>query len=783
MNPATPTDSLQKRLGDFVLDPVPLGRDWLKTVYAAGNLAAENNGWPQRVAVCIPDAQDEEARTLLDHELRAVRTLKYPGVAREFGVIEAEGCLLAVMELVEGESLDSMIERRGPLPLDEAIGIAAQAGAALDYAHQGLAVHRDIRPSNIIVQPDGTVKILGFGLTRLMKHSRSVRTGTASYMAPEQFGDGAGFSADLWGMAVTFFKSLTGALPFTAANEEALQQRILYELPDLMPLETGAFDARLPRVIAKALEKDLDKRYRSAAEFVADLRTVARHAAMVDHVEGRIEVHLRAHFPLLILQTHEEERALASLLRVREAMSAKKDINLYVWSATLGLRDREGKEVAPQTVGDPVQALEHVFHGPAEAIYVFLDMHRHFTPVIVRLIRDAIWTVKHMRKSLVFVGASASIPEDLSSDATLFFYPPPDMAEMERLVDEVAIAEGQPSPDGKIRDTLARALLGLTWREAERVLRRGIAKRGALDAGCAAGVLDEKEQAVRKDGILEFCRPRVGFADVGGLESLKNWFTQRRQAFDPAGLRFGLRPPRGVVLAGVPGCGKSLTAKALAADWEVPLLRLDLGKVYGSLLGESEERLRRALATAEAVSPCVLWIDELEKAFSGLGNVRDSGVARRLFGTFLTWLEDRTAPVFVAATANDIQHLPPEFTRKGRFDEIFFVDLPGEKERASIFNLHLARRGRDPENFDLAALAQAAKGYSGAEIEAAVVDGLYHAFDDGARLLATSDIHAALDATVPLSKSRAADIARLHAWAETNARPAQARELPHAVAF
>ena len=508
---------------------------------------------------------------------------------------------------------------------------------------------------------------------------------------------------------------------------------------------------------------------------------VPRHPTMANHIEGRIEVHLRAHFPLLWLQTHEEERALSSLLRVREAMSAKKDIDLYVWSATLGLRDREGKEVAPQTIGDPVQALEHVFHGPAEAIYVFLDMQRHFTPVIVRLIRDAIWTVKHTRKSLVFVGASASIPEDLISDATLIFYPSPDMAEMERLVDEVAAQEGQSAPDGKIRDTLARALLGLTRREAERVLRRGIAKRGALDAGCVAGVLDEKEQAVRKDGILEFCRPRVGFADVGGLEPLKNWFTRRRQAFDHAGVRFGLRPPRGVVLAGVPGCGKSLTAKALAADWEVPLLRLDLGKVYGSLLGESEDRLRRALATAEAVSPCVLWIDELEKAFSGLGNARDSGVARRLFGTFLTWLEDRTAPVFVAATANDIRHLPPEFTRKGRFDEIFFVDLPDESERASIFNLHIAKRGRDSAGFDLAALAQAAKGYSGAEIEAAVIDGLYRAFEDGARPLAEADIRTALGATVPLSKSRAADIARLHAWAEANARPAQARELPGAM--
>ena len=781
MSSVPPIRPLPKRLGDFTPAPTPVGQGGFKAVYAAGNMAAESNGWTQRVAVCIPHVQDDATRALLDKELRAVRALQHDGIVKGFGIGEAQGYVFAVMELVDGEPLDRMIERRGPLPLDEAIGIAAQIGAALDYAHQGLAVHRNIRPANIIVQPNGAVKIPGFGAARLAQQPRAMQA--AGYMAPEQFADGAGSSADLWGLTVTFFELLTGALPFHAQDEDTLMQRILYDLPDMAPLETGASDGRLARVIAKALEKEPGKRYQSAAEFVADLRTVARHAAMMSNVEGRIEVYLRARFPLIWLQTHEEERALASLLRVREAIAAKKDIGLYVWSATRGLRDRDGKEAAPQTVGDPVRALEQVFQNPAEAIYVFLDMHRHFTPVIERLIRDAVWTVKHTRKSLVFVGSSAAVPEDLRADATLLFYPAPDADEMERLVDAVAVAEGQPTPEGQVRDTLARALLGLTQREAERVLRRGVANRGTLDAGCAGEVLAEKEQTVRKEGILEFCRPGAGFADVGGLEPLKNWFTQRRQAFDSAGQRFGLRPPRGVVLVGVPGCGKSLTAKALAADWAVPLLHLDLGRVYGSLLGESEDRLRRALATAEAVSPCVLWIDELEKAFSGLGNARDNGVARRLFGTFLTWLEDRKAPVFVAATANDIERLPPEFTRKGRFDEIFFVGLPRQDERESIFNVHLAKRGRDPASYDIAALSRAAKGYSGAEIEAAVVDGLYRAFDDDARPLADTDIHAALDATVPLSKSRAADIARLHAWAEANARSAQARELAGATVF
>lgn len=763
-----------ERLGDFLIER-PLGRGGFKAVYAAQNLNPAANGWPQRVAVCIPHAQDEEARNLLRNELKVVQTLNHPGIVQELGLAESDGVLFAVMELVEGEPLSAVLTREGPLPLDRAMDIVRQAGEALGYAHAGLAIHRDVKPANLMLRPDGAVKVLDFGLARLMSHSQyraATRVGSVAYMAPEQFSGAAGLNADLWGLGVTLYQLLTNTLPFPGRDEGSLLRQILYEPPDLSPLQTADFDPRLARVIAKVLEKDPGRRYQTAAELVADLRAAARHAALVNHVEGQIEVHLRAHFPLICLQTFEEERALASLRRVREAMAERRDIGLYVWSVTRGLRDREGRLVDPQTAGDPLLALEHVFRGQDEAIYVFLDIHRHLTPVCVRLIRDAVWTVKRKRKSLVFVGPSGSLPEELMADATLLYYPPPELPELEALVGEAAAATGVPAPEGALKETLARALLGLTGREAERVLHRAVERRGALDGGAAEEVLIDKEQTVRKEGVLEFCRPAVGFGDVGGLDGLKAWFAKRRQAFDPAGRRFGLRPPRGVVLVGVPGCGKSLTAKALAADWGVPLLRLDLGKVYASLLGESEVRLRRALATAEAVSPCILWIDELEKAFSGLGQSRDSGVAKRLFGTFLTWLEDRQAAVFVAATANDIQHLPPEFTRKGRFDEVFFVGLPGEAERAGILRIHLGRRKRDPARFDLPALAAASEGYSGAEIEAAVIGGLYRAFADGARDLTDADIRAALAESPPLSRARAGEMERLQQWAASNARAA-----------
>ena len=763
------------RLGDWQIEQ-SIGRGSFKSVYAARNLNPARNGWPGRVALCLPHAQDGEARELLRNEVRVVSTLSHPGIVREYGVEEADGRLFAIMELVEGEPVNELLARSGPLPFEQALDIARQVGEALDYAHAGLAIHRDIKPANLIRKADGSVKILDFGLARLMAHSQyraASRVGSVAYMAPEQFSGSTGLNADLWSLGVTFYQLVANTLPFPARDEGSLLHQILYDEPDFTPLDTSAFDPRLARVIAKALAKDPDKRYQTAAEFIADLQAVQRHAALVNHIEGIIEVHLRAHFPLICLQTDEEARALDSLKKVREAMAVKKDIGLYIWSETEGLRDRDGAVAAPQTLGDPLLALEQVFRGQEEAIYVFLDMHRHFTPVSIRLIRDALWTVKRARKSLVFVGPSHPLPDELLADATLMYYPPPDVGEMERLVESTTMQAGYPPPDGPLKETLARALVGLTEREAGRVLLRGILRQGGLNADCAGDVLKEKEQAVRKEGILEFCHAPAGFAEVGGLNRLKDWFGQRRRAFDPEGRRFGLRPPKGVVLVGWPGCGKSLSAKALAADWQVPLLRLDLGKVYASLVGQSEDRLRRALRMAEAVSPCILWIDELEKAFSGLGQSRDSGVATRLFGAFLTWLEDRDGPVFVAATANDIRRLPPEFTRKGRFDEVFYVGPPKAAEREGIFRVHIARRQRDPAQFDLAALADASAGFSGAEIEAAIVGGLYRAWNEDCRDLVSADILAVLTETTPLSKTRPGDLNYLENWARDNARPAQ----------
>ncbi len=770
---------MQTKIGDFVVGET-LGRGGFKTVYRARNTAAAANGLPEQVALCVPHAQDAESRAMLEKECAIAQSLDHPAIVRFFGVRESGGTLYVLTELVEGETLSETLKRRGPLPLPEAVGIVRQAADALDYVHANLRFHRDVKPGNLMLEAAGAgapprVRLLDFGLARLMAHSQYLaqsRVGSVGYMAPEQFGGAAGMKADVWALGVTFYQMVANTLPFVARDEASLMHNILYEAPALDALEGGAMDRRLVGVMRRVLEKDPDKRYAKAGDFASDLEAVLVHAGAVSPFEGEIEVLLRSHFPLLFIESHEEARVLASLERIRETLAAGgQAAELFVWSETRGLCDRQGR-VVQQTVGDPIAALQGVIQTRESGLFVFLDMHRHFTPVSVRLIRDAIWTVKRQRKSLVFVSPVASLPQELEADATLVSYPPPEMERLRQVVEAVhgeAAGAGAPALDGALRESLARAVVGLTEREAERVLRRAAVARGGLGPECVTEVVRQKQQAVRKSGVLEFVEPDVTFDDVGGLANLKNWFRSRRRAFSPEGMRFGLRPPRGAVLVGVPGCGKSLSAKALAADWQTPLLRLDMGRLRGSLLGESERRLRTALQTAEAAAPCVLWIDELEKAFSGLGGAQDSGVSQRMFGLFLNWLSERRAPVFVIATANNVRQLPPEFTRKGRFDEIFFVGLPHEAERGSIWDIHLKRPRKVADGLDRAALIRASQGFSGAEIAEAVVTAMFQAFSDNARPVSQADLEAALSEGIPLSQSHAGMIAEMLAWGRNNA--------------
>ena len=457
---------------------------------------------------------------------------------------------------------------------------------------------------------------------------------------------------------------------------------------------------------------------------------------------------------------------------------------IYYWSISRGLTDPEGKPVTKENTRQPEEALAAVAWVNEPAMFVFKDLHPFLkdgfpsAPVVVRRLRDLVAGLKQGGKTLLWVSPVLFIPPELEKDVTVLDMPLPAEEEHRAVLDEL-LASVKDNPrvvvdlDDKGRDELVKACQGLTKAEAENALARTIVSRGRIDGEDVRAILSEKEQIIRKSGILEYTATVETFDQVGGLANLKRWLKRRNEAFSGKARAFGLPNPRGALLVGVPGCGKSLCAKAVAAAWRKPLLKFDVGGVFAGLVGESEANMRKALTTAEGVAPAVLWIDELEKGLSGAGGGGgDSGVSFRVFGNLLTWMEEKEKPVFVVATANDINRLPPELLRKGRFDQIFFVDLPGPRERAEIVAIHLARRQRDPAEYDLAAIARATDEFSGAELEQIIEEALFEAFDGEDKRLTTDHILRAAAQTVPLARARKGEIEALRRWAVANCMPA-----------
>jgi SpoVK/Ycf46/Vps4 family AAA+-type ATPase len=369
---------------------------------------------------------------------------------------------------------------------------------------------------------------------------------------------------------------------------------------------------------------------------------------------------------------------------------------------------------------------------------------------------------------------------ELEKEITVLNFPLPTRSDLLQLLEKIIEDLKQHRRvkidlDDTDREKLLRAALGLTLSEAENVIAKTIVREQCLGPAAIREVFSEKQQIIRKSGLLEYYEASEDFEAVGGLANLKDWLSKRSIAFGEDARAFGLSVPRGVLLLGVQGCGKSLCAKAVSNLWQLPLLRFDMGRMFGSFVGSSEENVRRAIAVAESVAPAILWVDEIDKAFAGsqASGSSDGGTASRVFGTFLTWLSEKKAPIFVVATANDITNLPAELLRKGRLDEIFFVDLPLETEREQIMRIHLQKRNRQPESFDLQMLARASAGFSGAEIEEAVNSALYDAFYQGQELQ-TDNLLKALGETVPLSRTMDEQITRLRSWAAGRARQASA---------
>jgi ATP-dependent 26S proteasome regulatory subunit len=498
---------------------------------------------------------------------------------------------------------------------------------------------------------------------------------------------------------------------------------------------------------------------------------------VASRVDTELETLIRARYPLIYVVSWEEERVEDAL----RAIAWERGKKLHVWTATLGFVKPGGQR--DNTTRDPLAALDYVLNSPDQAIFLLKDFHAFIGSFeVTRRLRDLTPTLKNSFKNLIILSPLLKLPAELEKEVTVIDYGLPSYEELGRLLDDIIRSvRDTPGVNTNLapeeREAVLKAAQGLTAMEAENVFAKSIVEKRGFDIDV---ILSEKEQIIRKSGILEYYPANEAFSGVGGLDLLKDWMEKRTTSFTDRARDFGLPEPKGILLLGVQGCGKSLSAKAIGAQWKLPLLRLDIGKVFAGLVGASEENMRKALRVAESVAPCVLWLDELEKGLSGMqsSGSSDGGTTARVFSTFLTWLQEKTVPVFVVATANQVEMLPPELLRKGRFDEIFFIDLPARHERVEIFGIHLRKRKRDPAKFDLNALAEATPGFSGAEIEQVVVEALYDAFDaardsgDAARDLTMEDLLKACRASVPLSMTMREKIAYLRDWAETRARMA-----------
>jgi SpoVK/Ycf46/Vps4 family AAA+-type ATPase len=506
---------------------------------------------------------------------------------------------------------------------------------------------------------------------------------------------------------------------------------------------------------------------------------------------------LKARFPYLYIQTWEEDRVLSVIRSVaKDVEIIKTPREVLTWKMTTGIIEDSGGHVKGDTKA-PIKALEYIEKYDQPCIVVLQDFHVYFGGQgrqpdfqVIRKLRDMVTKIKQSPRpiNIIFTSPFLILPDDLQKDITILDFELPTFKEIKSVLEEMIEINQQ---SGRIlislteeeKERLSKAALGLTLSEAENAFARAMVEDGRLDINDVEVILEEKEQIIKKTGILEFVTSNLKMEDVGGLENLKRWLAKRNNSWLDSARKYGLPAPKGVLITGVPGCGKSLISKSISSMWQLPLLRLDMGKIFSGLVGSSEENMRKAIKTAEAISPSILWIDEIEKGFSGISGGGDSGTSSRIFGHFLTWMQEKTSPVFVIATANNISGLPPELLRKGRFDEIFFVDLPTKRERKEIFGVHMNKRLKNPEVLGdfllteevLERLAVKSEGFVGAEIEQLVITALFEAFAEN-RSVRLEDFEKAIDNTIALSVTQAEQIRSIRDWANVRAVTATPQE-------
>ncbi len=500
---------------------------------------------------------------------------------------------------------------------------------------------------------------------------------------------------------------------------------------------------------------------------------------------------IRSSHPLIVIETVEEERVQTLL----QSVTAQERMPLFDWSITRGLSRADGEATMSRMTATPLAMLQHLHSLTVEGVFWLKDLAPHLQDsAVARQLREVAAVYSRSRATCVLTGHPVTLPLDLEKIAVRLSLHLPDRQELQAMLKSVLESlnprvpprrsrsttvvqsllssmedsgKTQQSASATERDAILMALQGLTLHQARQIVAQCVVEDGKLSADDVQKILKRKVQVIKDGGLLEYYPVEDNRFELGGFTNLKSWLERARVGFTPEARALNLTPPRGVMLVGVPGCGKSLAAKAIARTWQLPLLKLDAGRLFDKFIGESEKNFRKAIETAESLAPIVLWIDEIEKAMvaGGGSGESDSGLSRRLFGAFLTWLQEKKQEVFVVATANDLSSLPPELLRKGRFDEIFFVDLPDDGEREAIWKIHLSLRKQERNQFDLAKIVSASDGFSGSEIEQAVVAGLYRALHQ--KMPLTTDLLIEeLTRTVPLSVTRREDIDRLRGMAQ-----------------
>jgi len=492
----------------------------------------------------------------------------------------------------------------------------------------------------------------------------------------------------------------------------------------------------------------------------------------------QLDLMIRARYPLIYIVSVEEDPVEEVLDSVAKSMQPLR--KLVFWDIVRGWSDNTSDR------GSVMAALARIAKSTEEMIFVIRDLH----PVlknphsdknapVIRELKNLAKELKRTRKTIILTSHILELPSELKEEVTVIDFPLPNVAEINYLIQRMVAPENL-KVAGLGREQLVKACQGLSRSRIHRVLASSLAAKQQVDETDIDRVLAEKKQAIRQTGILEFFPSQETLKSVGGLENLKLWVKTRQDAFTDEARQYGIPNPKGVLLVGIQGTGKSLSAKTIAREWRLPLLRLDAGRLFGGIVGESEDRVRQMISICEAIAPCVLWIDEIDKAFGNIssGVDGDSGTSRRVFGSLITWMQEKTSPVFIVATANNVQILPAELLRKGRFDEIFFLNLPTEVERAEIFKVHLNKLRPDRlRDFDLQTLAANSTNFSGAEIEQVIVDAMHKAFgtfNNGQRRdFSTEDVLHSIEHTVPLAMIASRQIEDLKIWAaQSGARTA-----------